>query len=129
MIRPTPRAVLRWRGSAATTGIPSTPSHVARGLTPDDACDLVQGLLADLIERGDLAAADRDRGRFRAFLRAACVHYLAHRREHDGALKRGGGRRRVSDRPARSPRARTAASPPTNDGRAAVRASLGSDVA
>jgi DNA-directed RNA polymerase specialized sigma24 family protein len=66
------------------------------GLTPDDACDLVQGFLADLIERGDLAAADRDRGRFRAFLRAACVHYLAHRREHDGALKRGGGRRRVS---------------------------------
>src|SRR5262249_47026401 len=44
----------------------------------------------------DLSAADRDRGRFRAFLRAACGHYLAHRREEDRALKRGGGRRPVS---------------------------------
>ncbi len=54
-----------------------------RGLTPDDAGDLVQGFLADLIERGDLSIADPDRGRFRTFLRAACVNFLAHRREHD----------------------------------------------
>lgn len=67
-----------------------------RGLDPEDACDLVQGFLADLIERGDLSAADRDRGRFRSFLRTACGHYLAHRREHDRALKRGGGRRALS---------------------------------
>ena len=67
-----------------------------RGLGPEDACDVVQGFLADLIERGDLSAADRERGRFRGFLRAACGHYLAHRREHDRALKRGGGRRTVS---------------------------------
>jgi RNA polymerase sigma-70 factor (ECF subfamily) len=66
-----------------------------RGLTSDDACDLVQGFLADLIERGDLAAVARDRGRFRAFLRTACDHFLAHRREHDRALKRGAGRRPV----------------------------------
>src|SRR5262245_6549608 len=67
-----------------------------RGLGPEDAADLVQGFLADLIERGDIAAADRDRGRFRTFLRAACSHYLAHRRDHDRALKRGGGRRVLS---------------------------------
>jgi predicted DNA-binding ribbon-helix-helix protein len=67
-----------------------------RGLDSEDACDLVQGFLADLIERGDLSAADRDRGRFRSFLRTACAHYLAHRREHDRALKRGGGRRALS---------------------------------
>jgi RNA polymerase sigma-70 factor (ECF subfamily) len=71
-----------------------------RGLTSDDACDLVQGLITDLIERGDLALADPERGRFRTFLRAACVHFLAHRREHARTLKRGGGRQLVSiDRP------------------------------
>ncbi len=67
-----------------------------RGLAPDDACDLVQGFLADLIERGDLAIVDRERGHFRTFLRAACGHYINHRRERDRALKRGGGRRSVS---------------------------------
>lgn len=67
-----------------------------QGLSPEDACDLIQGFFADLIERGDLAAADRERGRFRAFLLTCCRHYLAHRREHDRALKRGGGRRHVA---------------------------------
>jgi RNA polymerase sigma factor (sigma-70 family) len=67
-----------------------------RGLSPDDACDLIQGFFADLIERGDLTAADRERGRFRAFLLTCCSHYLAHRREHDRALKRGGGRGHVA---------------------------------
>jgi RNA polymerase sigma-70 factor (ECF subfamily) len=66
-----------------------------RGLGPEDAADLVQGFLADLIERRDLADADPDRGRFRAFLRAACSHHLAHRRDRDRALKRGGGRRPI----------------------------------
>jgi RNA polymerase sigma-70 factor (ECF subfamily) len=46
-----------------------------------------------LIERGGLAAADRDRGRFRSYLRAACDHHVAHARERDRAKKRGGGRR------------------------------------
>ncbi len=63
-----------------------------RGVSPDDAGDLVQGFLADLIERRDLAAADPHRGRFRSFLRAACAHYLAHQRDHDRAAIRGGGR-------------------------------------
>jgi RNA polymerase sigma-70 factor (ECF subfamily) len=67
-----------------------------QGIGADDAGDLVQGFLADLIERGALAGVDRDRGRFRAFLRAACSHYLAHRRDHDRAAKRGGGSRPVS---------------------------------
>jgi RNA polymerase sigma factor (sigma-70 family) len=67
-----------------------------QGLSPEDACDLIQGFFADLIERGDLTAADRERGRFRAFLLTCCRHYLAHRREHDRALKRGGGRGHVA---------------------------------
>ena len=62
-----------------------------RGLNQDDAGDIVQGFLADLIERKDLAKADPSRGRFRSFLRWACSHYMSHCREHDHALKRGGG--------------------------------------
>jgi DNA-directed RNA polymerase specialized sigma24 family protein len=67
-----------------------------RGFGPDDACDLVQGFLAELLERRDLAGADPERGRFRSFLRGACVHYLAHHRERERALKRGGGKRFIS---------------------------------
>jgi DNA-directed RNA polymerase specialized sigma24 family protein len=67
-----------------------------RGFGPDDAGDLVQGFLADLLERRDLAGADPARGRFRSFLRAACAHFLAHQREYDRALKRGGGQRLFS---------------------------------
>jgi RNA polymerase sigma factor (sigma-70 family) len=62
----------------------------ARGHSPHDAEDLVQGFLADLLERGDLARLDQSKGRFRAFLRAACDHYLSNRRDHDRAVKRGG---------------------------------------
>ena len=61
------------------------------GLSPDEAEDIVQGFLADLIERGDMASIDQSKGRFRSFLRAACEHYLANSRDHDRAAKRGGG--------------------------------------
>jgi RNA polymerase sigma-70 factor (ECF subfamily) len=63
----------------------------ARGHSSHEAEDLVQGFLADLLERGDLARLDPAKGRFRSFLRAACDHYLANRRDHDRAAKRGGG--------------------------------------
>jgi DNA-directed RNA polymerase specialized sigma24 family protein len=62
-----------------------------RGHNPHQAEDLVQGFLAYLLERGDLATFDQSKGRFRSFLRAACDHYLANRREHERAAKRGGG--------------------------------------
>jgi DNA-directed RNA polymerase specialized sigma24 family protein len=61
------------------------------GVSYDEAEDIVQGFLADLLERGDLASLDQSKGRFRAFLRAACEHYLANCRDHDRAAKRGGG--------------------------------------
>jgi hypothetical protein len=67
-----------------------------QGLDREDAGDLVQGFLADLIERRDLTKADPSRGRFRSFLRTACSHFLSHARDHDRALKRGGGRTAVS---------------------------------
>jgi RNA polymerase sigma-70 factor (ECF subfamily) len=67
-----------------------------KGLNRDEAQDLVQGLLAVLIERRDLARIDPARGRFRSFPRTACEHHLTHRREHDRAAKRGGGKTPVS---------------------------------
>ncbi len=55
--------------------------------------DLVQGFFATLIEKRYLDDADRERGRFRAFLVTAFRHYTSKERERARALKRGGRRR------------------------------------
>lgn len=68
----------------------------SRGHSLEQAEDLTQGFFARLIEKGDLAAADRSRGRFRSFLLSACQHYLANQRDRDSALKRGGGQAALS---------------------------------
>jgi len=62
-----------------------------RGASAQDAQDLVQGFFTRLIEKGDVANADPERGRFRTFLLACFKHYSANERERDGAAKRGGG--------------------------------------
>ncbi|MBI5435220.1 MAG: sigma-70 family RNA polymerase sigma factor [Planctomycetes bacterium] len=62
-----------------------------RGHDADAAADLTQGFFARLIERDDFAAADRERGRFRAYLLAALRHFLADERDRATAEKRGGG--------------------------------------
>ena len=62
-----------------------------KGHTHAEAEDLTQEFLARLLERDDLAGVDPARGRFRSFLLAACNHFLSNRRDHDRALKRGGG--------------------------------------
>jgi RNA polymerase sigma-70 factor (ECF subfamily) len=67
-----------------------------KGYDAETAQDLVQGFLARLLEKNDLMAVDRAKGRFRSFLMAACSHYLANQRDHDRAKKRGGGRACIS---------------------------------
>ena len=67
-----------------------------RGESEADAQDLVQGFFAALIEKGYLADADRERGRFRTFLLAAFKHFASKERDKAKALKRGGGRTRLS---------------------------------
>ena len=62
-----------------------------RGYPVDDAQDLTQAFFARIIEKDDLGAADRDRGRFRTFLLTACQHFLLNERDRALALKRGGG--------------------------------------
>jgi RNA polymerase sigma-70 factor (ECF subfamily) len=56
-----------------------------------DARDLTQEYFARLLETPVLAAADRTRGRFRAFLRADCRFFLSGCRDRERAQKRGGG--------------------------------------
>jgi RNA polymerase sigma-70 factor (ECF subfamily) len=67
-----------------------------RGHPAEEARDLAQDYFARLLEKGTLAAADRDRGRFRAFLKTDCGFFLSDRRDREAALKRGGGRAVVS---------------------------------
>jgi RNA polymerase sigma factor (sigma-70 family) len=62
-----------------------------QGYGPDDAQDLTQGFFADLIETRAYARADREKGRFRSFLLGALKHFVADTRDHQRALKRGGG--------------------------------------
>jgi RNA polymerase sigma factor (sigma-70 family) len=67
-----------------------------RGHDHQTAEDLTQSFFARLIESNDLARVDRSKGKFRAFLLAACSHFLANERDRALALKRGGDRRLLS---------------------------------
>lgn len=62
-----------------------------RGYAVHDAQDLTQAFFARLLEKEWLAAADRDRGRFRTFLLMALKRFLANEWDRSQAQKRGGG--------------------------------------
>lgn len=62
-----------------------------RGQGRHAAEDLTQGFFAKLLERGSVAAADPQRGRFRAFLLTAFQRFAANEWERETAKKRGGG--------------------------------------
>ena len=64
-----------------------------RGKDADEALDLTQGFFTRLVEKNDLADADRTRGRFRSWLLASVKHYLANEWDRTTAQKRGGGRK------------------------------------
>ena len=66
------------------------------GRSVEDAQDLTQGFFARLLEKRDLAAVDRDKGKFRSFLLASMKHYLANEWDRARAQKRGGGQRLIS---------------------------------
>lgn len=67
-----------------------------KGSSREDAQDLTQGFIAQLLERNDFAKADRDRGRFRNFLLTAFSSYLVNEHRHRTAQKRGGATTFVS---------------------------------
>src|SRR5262245_4996950 len=60
------------------------------GYNPDQAQDLCQGFFALLLEKKSLAAADKERGKFRSFLLTAVKHFLANEWDRAHAVKRGG---------------------------------------
>ena len=62
-----------------------------QGRTDHDAQDLTQEFFARLIQKDWLAAADREKGRFRTFLLVAFKRFLADEWDRTRAQKRGGG--------------------------------------
>lgn len=62
------------------------------GHNSEEARDLTQEFFARLLEKDYLADVDRERGKFRSFLLAACKHFLANERDRALAQKRGGGK-------------------------------------
>ncbi len=67
-----------------------------QGMSAEDAQDLTQEFFARLLEKDFLAMVDRQKGRFRSFLLAACKHFLSNERDRARAKKRGGGRELIS---------------------------------
>ncbi len=67
-----------------------------RGHNADEAQDLTQEFFARLLEKDYVAAADPERGRFRAFLLTSFKHFLSKERDKARAQKRGGGRSPLS---------------------------------
>jgi RNA polymerase sigma-70 factor (ECF subfamily) len=67
-----------------------------RGHSAHDAEDLTQGFFADLLVRGAVSRADRERGRFRTFLLAALTNYLRNAHDHAQAARRGGNVEKLS---------------------------------
>ena len=60
------------------------------GYSAEDAQDLTQEFFARLLAKNYLAAADRQRGKFRSFLLGAMKHFLSKEERRQGAQKRGG---------------------------------------
>ncbi len=61
------------------------------GRDDEAARELAQEFFARILQRGDLGAADPERGRFRSYLLGAVKHFLADQRKHGDRAKRGGG--------------------------------------
>jgi DNA-directed RNA polymerase specialized sigma24 family protein len=62
-----------------------------KGYNAQDAQDLTQEFFARLLARNYLSVADRNRGKFRAFLLGSLEHFLAREWTKAHAQKRGGG--------------------------------------
>lgn len=76
---------------------PAIHSYVRRRVhDPEQARDLTQEFFARLLERGSIAAADPQKGRFRTFLLTLLQRFLSDAFARASALKRGGGERLLS---------------------------------
>lgn len=60
------------------------------GVNADDAKDLIQGFFETFFEKNYLQSVERDKGRFRAFLKTAVKRYVINEWRRGKAQKRGG---------------------------------------
>ena len=60
-----------------------------RGVLPEEAQDLTQGFFALLLERRDLDAVRKDKGRLRSYLLTSVRHFLTNQRNRAMAIRRG----------------------------------------
>jgi RNA polymerase sigma-70 factor (ECF subfamily) len=66
-----------------------------QGVGPEEAEDLTQGFFALLLERRDLDAVRKEKGRLRSYLLTSLKHFLASEQRRAMAIKRGKGQRIV----------------------------------
>jgi RNA polymerase sigma-70 factor (ECF subfamily) len=66
-----------------------------QGIGPFDAEDLTQGFFSQLLERRDLSAVRREKGRLRSYMLTALKHFLTDERRRATAIKRGKGERPI----------------------------------
>jgi RNA polymerase sigma factor (sigma-70 family) len=66
-----------------------------QGVRPEEAKDLTQGFFVLLLERRDLNAVRREKGRLRSYLLTALKHFQANEHERAMAIKRGDGQQLI----------------------------------
>src|SRR5437867_10087666 len=66
-----------------------------QGTQPEEAKDITQGFFALLLERRDLNAVRKDKGRLRSYLLTSLKHFLTNERQRAIAIKRGEGWRLI----------------------------------
>jgi len=62
-----------------------------QGVNPEEAKDLTQGFFALLLERRDLDAVRKEKGRLRSYLLTSLKHFLSNERNRAMAIKRSEG--------------------------------------
>jgi DNA-directed RNA polymerase specialized sigma24 family protein len=66
-----------------------------QGVGAEEAQDLTQGFFALLLERRDLDAVRKEKGRLRSYLLTSVKHFLTNERNRAMAIKRGAGQRLI----------------------------------
>jgi len=65
------------------------------GVRPEEAKDLTQGFFALLLERRDINAVRKEKGRLRSYLLTSLKHFLTNERNRAMAIKRGQGQQLI----------------------------------
>lgn len=89
------RAAVAWQELLLRYWQPLYAFFRAKGLSPSDAQDAVQGFSLELMEHETLFEMTPERGRLRGFLKVAAENFLLHQYEKSQAAKRGGGLRPI----------------------------------